>query len=261
MAENPYREAIETPSDRIIVALDNMSWDTANDVMDDVRQYVGMGKANSIAQTLGWDHAVERIGAFGMQTMADTKFHDIPETVRLQVGAVTRSGASLITVHASGGEPMLKKAIEGREEGLAALENPFTQASNERLGGILGITVLTSIDSDECISIYGDEPEAKVVQFAHMALDAGIDGIVCSSKELRAIRAISALDGLVTVVPGITPEWTKKPGDQKRISTPTDAIRDGADYLVIGRAITQPPEVLTRAEAAWKIVSEVAEAI
>lgn len=257
-----YREQIQTASDRIIVALDNMTWPVATEVLDEVGRNIGIGKANSIAQKRGWENAVNTIGHFGVHTMADAKFHDIPQTVELSVKEVTESGASLITVHASGGEPMLKAAVKGREEGRAKInpELPIVLRNPELIGGILGITVLTSLDPEECESIYGDNPERKVTEFARMAFNSGIDGIVCSPKELRAIRAISALDSLVTVVAGITPPWAKKPGDQKRVSTPAEAYQDGADFEVVGRAITQPPEGMSRAEAAQRIVEELREA-
>lgn len=227
--------------------------------MQEVGPNVGMGKANSLAQRYGWEHAVRTIADLGAFTMADGKFHDIPETVRLHVKEVTECGASLITVHASGGETMLKAALEGRNQGRDALVNPFLRACRSRLGGILGITVLTSLD-DECYSIFGVGSEEKVAQFARMAASAGVDGIVCSGKELDALRNVPDLDDLLTVVPGITPEWAKKPGDQKRVVTPTEAIQSGADYIVVGRAITQPPPGMSRAEAAERIAIEVGEA-
>lgn len=254
---NEYRSTIEQSEDRIIVALDKMTWDMASEIMGEVGPYVGMAKANSIAQRYGWEHAVNTIGSLGAATMADTKFHDIPETVGLQVEAVSSAGARLITVHASGGVEMLEYAVAGRDR--AYCEQPEDKW-DDLLGGILGITVLTSLDSETCTSIYGDELERKVVQFARAALYAGIDGIVCSGKELRAIRAISALDDLITVVPGITPEWAKKPGDQKRVVTPAEAFQSGADFLVVGRAITQPPEGMSRQEAAERIATELREA-
>jgi len=253
MSENLYRESIQQPSDRVIVALDNMYWDDVHDVMDEVGPHIGLAKANSLAQAKGWDHAITTLGQYGAQTMADTKFHDIPKTVELQVEAVSTLAARLITVHVSGGREMLDSAIVGRDCGSSNSPEPIPT-------GILGITVLTSLDSKDCQSIYGDEPEKKVVQFAHMAAEAGIDGIVCSGKELRAIRAISSLDDLITVVPGITPEWTQKAGDQKRIVTPTEALQSGADFIVVGRAITQPPEGVSRTEAAERIAQELGEA-
>ena len=254
---NDYRSSIEIPSDRVIVALDKMNWDEAAQVMSEIKEYIGMAKANSIAQRQGWDHAVATIGSFGVATMADPKFHDIPETVGLEVAAVTEAGAELITIHASGDKKMLEYAVAARNE---VFDNQPSASWNDNLGGILGITVLTSLDEDSCVSIYGDKPEKKVVQFAHIAQEAGLDGIVCSGKELRAIRAISELDNLITVVPGITPEWAKKPGDQKRVVTPTQALQMGADYIVVGRAITQPPEGISRQEAAQRIATELTEA-
>jgi orotidine-5'-phosphate decarboxylase len=252
-----YRETINQPGDRVIVALDNMDWNMAAEVIGEVGQYVGMGKANSLAQRYGWEHAVRTIGELGAATFADTKFHDIPQTVELQTEAVAACGARLITVHASGGRAMLEAAMTGRDK---AFNNQDQASYDDLLGGILGITVLTSIDAETCVSIYGEEPEKKVVEFAHLALDAGIDGIVCSGKELRAIRAISALDDLITVVPGITPKWTQKAGDQKRIVTPTEALESGADFIVVGRAITQPPQGIGREEAAERIATELGEA-
>lgn len=260
MSENIYRQTIEVPSDRIIVALDNMSWNKAVDTMEQVSEWTGMAKANSIAQKKGWEHAANTLQGIGSFLMADAKFHDIPETVRLSVKEVTECGPRFITVHASGGKAMLEHAVLGRDEGLEGIENEVLSGFKERLGGILGITVLTSLDGEDCVSIFGTEPEKKVVEFAHMALDAGIDGIVCSGKELRAIRAISALDTLVCVVPGITPVWAKKPGDQKRVVTPAEALQEGADFEVVGRAITKPPEGITPAEAAERIADELSEA-
>lgn len=158
---------------------------------------------------------------------------------------------------------MLRAAVAGRDRGKDSLNPslmPFVKENSGQLGGILGITVLTSLDTDECVSIFGDEPEKKVVQFARMAVDAGIDGIVCSGKELRAIRAMTTLDSLITVVPGITPDWAKKPGDQKRVVTPRQALQDGADFLVLGRALTQPPNGISKTEAGQRVVAEIAGA-
>jgi orotidine-5'-phosphate decarboxylase len=259
MSGNIYRNTIEQPSDRVIVALDNMDWQQAGLVMSEVGEYVGLAKANSLAQIEGWQYTVGQIATFGAKTMADAKFHDIPETVRLHVKAVASCRPSLITVHASGGEDMLKKAVEGRNEGVRDSAGVHPEWTPQPVG-ILGITVLTSLDVEQCQWIYGDMLEKKVLQFARLALEAGIDGIVCSGKELRAIRADSALDALITVVPGITPTWAKKAGDQKRVVTPTEALQHGADFEVIGRAITQPPEGISRAEAAQRITEELKEA-
>jgi orotidine-5'-phosphate decarboxylase len=262
MSAEAFRGTIEQPSDRVIVALDNMDWDVAGAVMGEVGPHVGMAKANSIAQKYGWEHAVDTIANLGAFTMADTKFHDIPKTVELQVQEVTEVGASLITVHASGGEEMLQAAVAGSQEGKTYIESglanklKFGPKNFPRLGGVLGITVLTSLDNEDCQSIYGSDSQTKVLEFAKMAEAAGVDGIVCSGEELKAVRSDESLDGLLTVVPGITPEWAKKAGDQKRIVTPSEAVQSGADYIVVGRAITRPPEDISRVEAAQRIAEE-----
>ncbi|MGI9027608.1 MAG: orotidine-5'-phosphate decarboxylase [Candidatus Saccharimonadales bacterium] len=261
MAENVYREAIEKPSDRVIVALDGMNWATATEVMGEVGQYVGMAKANALAQKPGWEATVQRFADLGAFTMADAKYKDIPFTMENHLTEVAECAPTLITIHADNTLEAIQAAVVGRNKGKDNLVSPFHRACKDRLGGILGVTVLTSYSEDDALSIYGDSPEDKVVQFAYTSLEAGIDGIVCSPKELKAIRKIPQLDNLITVVPGITPAWTKKPDDQKRISTPTEAIQDGADFLVIGRAITKPPEGISRGEAAYRIAEEIWEAL
>jgi orotidine-5'-phosphate decarboxylase len=257
---NQFRETIQTPEDRVIVALDNMGWKEALTTMSEVSDHVGMGKANSLAQKEGWEHATGQLRSVGAKMMADTKFHDIPKTVELQVEAVASCEPRLITIHASGGEEMLKSAVTGRDRGVLQSKSFTHYELVAPQVGLLGITVLTSL-GEEARDIYGKPAEEKVLEFARFALNAGLEGIVCSGKELKAIRANSELDDLITVVPGITPEWTKKAGDQKRVVTPSEAIQSGADYIVVGRAITEPPEGISRAEAAERIAQEVAEAL
>jgi orotidine-5'-phosphate decarboxylase len=265
VAGNPFREMIEQPSDRVIVALDNMTWDQAEGLMSQVDGQVGMGKINSLAQRKGWEHAINTLTKAGSLTMADAKFHDIPATVGLHVKEVAQLGPAFITVHASGGKAMLEAAVQAAEEGDNTFntwldyDNPHEDDPRlyaSELSGILAITVLTSLDGKECKSIFGAEPEQQVMQFAEMALDAGVDGIVCSGQELRAIRSLAGYDDLITVVPGITPEWAQKAGDQKRVVTPAEAVELGADFIVVGRAITQPPEGISPREAAERINAE-----
>lgn len=266
MSAETFRQTIREPNDRVIVALDNMDWDEAGTLMDEVGSFVGLAKANAIAQRLGWLHAVDTIGRQGGTfTMADAKYKDVPSTMENHARAITLCGPQFITVHASNTVEALQAAVAGRDEGKArieadhALHFKFGSMNFPILGGLLGITVLTSIE-EECASIYGDEPEKKVLQFARTAAEAGLDGIVCSGQELDMIRQESDLDDLLTVVPGMVPEWTKKPEDQKRTMTPGEALKKGADYLVIGRAITKPPEGISRAEAAERIAQELKEA-
>jgi orotidine-5'-phosphate decarboxylase len=268
MSANVYREQLLVPGDRVISALDNMSWTEAIDQVSEIGAHIGMGKTNSLHQRLGANYAVGTLAENGLYTMLDGKYHDIPETVEGHVREATLAGASLITVHASGGLKMLEGAVRGRVKGRELTRDVFKQASIERIGGVLGITVLTSLDSDDCESIFGilrgdeDGIKKKVVQFANMALDAGLDGIVCSSLELGAIRANSNFDGLLTVVPGITPEFAKKAGDQKRTTSAREAINSGADLIVVGRAINKAGDYsLTKAQAAQAVAEEVKEGL
>lgn len=254
MAAEDYRNLIEHPSDRVIVALDNMDWTRAGDVMDEVGSFVGMGKANSLALDYGWIRAVDQLDGWGVRTMADPKLNDIPKTVELGAQAITAAGATLITVHISAGVEALKAAVAGREAALDARPD----LRREHLGGILGITVLTSLKDEACVAVFGDEPYIVVKDFAKMAVDAGVDGIVCSPREVAAIRANPETADLLLVVPGITPQWANQAPDQSRVGTPHQAILDGADFIVVGRAITQPPQGMSRGEAAERIADEIA---
>jgi orotidine-5'-phosphate decarboxylase len=126
---------------------------------------------------------------------------------------------------------------------------------------VLGVTVLTSLGGEICELIYGATPGAKVLQFARDSKLAGLDGLVCSPKETVLLRSRRELPGLILVNPGVRPAWAVK-GDQARTETPFGAIEAGADYLVIGRPITNPPaEIGTPINAANKIAEEIAAAI
>jgi len=237
---NAYREAIKQPSDRVILALDGMNWGQAENMVGDLREYIGMAKANSLAQRHGWLHAVNTFADLGVLTMADAKFHDTPGTVKEHLREVTETGAGLITVHISGGREMLQAACDGRNGAFLdkGIENtPFLKSMRGRLGGILGITVLTSL-GEEAEEIYGNTAANTVIKFAEMASDAGLTGIVCSGKELEIIRARSDLDDLITVVPGINLEGSTVNAGQKRVVTPAEAIRRGADFVVLGSTVT-----------------------
>lgn len=268
MSANDFRERLVVPGDRVISALDNMSWEQAISQVEEIGSHIGMAKSNSLHQRKGANFAVSTFAENGLLTMLDSKYHDIPETVEGHLREATLTGASLITVHAAGGAKMLEAAVAGREKGREITNNVFRQAAIDRIGNVLGITVLTSLDEDDCESIFGipvedkDGIKKKVVQFANMALDAGLDGIVCSSLELEAIRSNSNFDSLLTVVPGITPVFAKKAGDQKRTTNAREAINAGADMVVIGRAINKASDYgMTKAEAAQAVAEEIKEGL
>lgn len=177
------------------------------------------GEGPSLLQTLAQK---------GKRVFLDLKLHDIPHTVAGAAAMATRHGVTMMTLHASGGRAMMQKAAEVvREE---------SRVSGQPRPLLLGVTVLTSLKSAELADI-GMPADAggQVLRLAHLAQNAGMDGIVCSPQELKMVRAEFGKDFLV-ITPGIRPAWAAA-DDQKRIMTPAMALAEGADYLVIGRPI------------------------
>lgn len=170
----------------------------------------------------------------------DGKFDDIPNTVGGASKQIAKIGVKMFNVHASAGRESVIKAVANKGNSL-----------------VFGVTVLTSIKPEECVSIFGAEPGQKVLQFARMLAEIGADGIICSPQELEFLSKQPELDKLQKITPGVRPLWAAK-DDQKRVMTPGEAIKAGADYLVIGRPITMPPaEVGNPPDAAEKIADEI----
>lgn len=168
----------------------------------------------------------------------DLKFHDIPNTVRGAVRSAAALGVDLLTVHLSGGRDMLAAAAENAGGAL-----------------VLGVSVLTSLDAPALHETGVDaEVEPQVLRLARLGQASGVRGVVASPLEIRALRAEFG-DGLTIVTPGVRPAWAAGGGDdQRRVMTPADAIRAGADYLVIGRPITGAADPR---EAAKRIADEI----
>jgi orotidine-5'-phosphate decarboxylase len=123
------------------------------------------------------------------------------------------------------------------------------------------VTVLTSIDDGECLSIFGDEPGKKVLQFSQFILDEGAQGIICSTKEISLIRHERKFDELILATPGVRSTWAEQ-GDQSRVMTPHEAAAAGGDYFVIGQPISQPPQEIGSSANAVKLVTqEIAEGL
>jgi orotidine-5'-phosphate decarboxylase len=178
----------------------------------------------------------------GFEVFLDLKLHDIPNTVAGAIRSVTQTGASLLTIHAAGGERMMTAAAE-------AAQAPGSSR-------LLAVTVLTSMDSDELDGIgIAATPAEQVMRLAKLAQRSGITGMVCSPLEVSALRAELAPDTML-VIPGIRPAGDSA-GDQRRIATPASAIRDGASLLVVGRPITQAADP---AAAAAAILAEIEQA-
>lgn len=178
------------------------------------------------------------------RTFWDGKFDDIPNTVGGASAPVAKMGVKMFNVHASAGRDSVVKAVVNKGNSL-----------------VFGVTVLTSISADECVSIFGDKPGPKVLQLAKTLAEVGADGIICSSQELELLGQQPELTKLLKVTPGVRPLWAAT-GDQKRVMTPGEAIKAGASYLVIGRPITQPPtEIGGSVEAAKRIAEEIETAL
>lgn len=173
----------------------------------------------------------------------DLKLHDIPNTVAGGIRAVAGLEPSFITLHAAGGPAMLK----------AAVEETASQASRsgKRRPRLLGVTVLTSLDADDLAAIgVAGTPTDQALRLATLARDCGLDGVICSPQEISALRAECGPD-FVLMVPGIRPAGSAA-GDQKRVTTPAEAMALGASHLVIGRPITGAGDPRN---AAWSIAT------
>lgn len=173
---------------------------------------------------------VEKLVAKGYDVFLDLKFHDIPNTVAGACRSAAELGIWMVNVHALGGKRMMEAAAEALDKG-----------SNRPL--LIGVTILTSMGEEEIAQIgLSGSPADNVKRLAVLAQESGLDGVVCSPREVAMLREVIR-DDFRLVTPGIRPAWSEK-GDQTRITTPADAIRLGSDYLVIGRPITAAEDPL-----------------
>jgi orotidine-5'-phosphate decarboxylase len=239
----------EHPAERIMVALDVDELAEAQAVIDDLHGLpVAYKVGNQLGTFEGWPEPIKLIHASGARVFCDTKFKDIPETVGKSARSITRHQPDFFNIMADNGRDALVQAVQGRDRAISEfglLLKPI----------LLGVTVLTSIDNDECISIYGAGSAEKVLQFAGAAALAGLDGVVCSAQEAALLRANEGTSKLLLVTPGIRPDWAVA-GDQSRVLSPREALSAGADYLVIGRPITNPPEEVGSPRAAVERILE-----
>lgn len=216
---------------RIIVALDYASRDAANQLverLDPAQCKLKVGKELFVAA--GPDY-VSSLVQRGYDVFLDLKFHDIPNTVAAACRAAAQLGVWMINVHALGGRAMLEAARE-------ALENMPARPK------LIAVTLLTSLQDEELIEIgIAGSIQQSVSSLANLTQSCGLDGVVCSAREVSRLRRERGKDFLL-VTPGIRPEQTER-GDQARIATPQEAIQNGSSYLVIGRPITQAPDPLS----------------
>lgn len=233
------------PQDRIFVALDTHDLGRAAAL---ARAFAGLVGGVKIGKELFTAHGPDGVRAVagGVPLFLDLKFHDIPNTVAGALRSAIHLRPAFVNVHAAGGRAMLEAAVEAVAEGAEDVGVPRPQ--------LLGVTVLTSLGEEDLEEVGQTGPLAdQVLRLAHLAQSCGLDGVVCSPREIAALKAACGPDFLL-MVPGIRPAWAAS-GDQKRVMTPGEALAAGADYLVIGRPVTGAQD---SAAAARRIVEEIA---
>ena len=229
------------PQDRLIVALDVPDAQQALELVARLRGTCRWFKVGMELYYATGNAFVETLRKQGFQVFLDLKLHDIPNTVAGAVRSVTSAGASLLTVHATGGPAMMAAAAEAA----CAPGSPR----------LLAVTVLTSMDAAQLSAIgVSSSPADQVLRLTRLAQSVGIDGMVCSPEEVATLRAETDPDTML-VIPGIRPAGSEV-GDQKRIATPGETIARGASMLVVGRPITRAPDPAAAAQA---ILDEIAQ--
>jgi orotidine-5'-phosphate decarboxylase len=257
------------PHERIILPLDVSNVEVATSLVEQLVLHVGVFKVgfeaiySAMANLLSlpdkeivsylWKirYLAEKITA--KKAFLDVKLADIPNTVEKAVKAIARLKPKMFNIHASAGKEVIARAVANKGDSL-----------------LFGVTVLTSIDKDECASIFGARPNVKVLKFVKMLVDGGADGVICAPKEGIFLREDPHLDKFIIACPNIRPEWAATKEERNRVKddqnierqmTPGEAIKAGIDMLVIGRPILNPPaEIGGAVEAVKRIVTEIEQA-
>lgn len=233
--------------DRIIVALDVPDRDQALELARRLKGHVGWVKVGMTLYYAEGPQIVRDLRALGFKVFVDLKLHDIPHQVEGACRTLTRIGADMFTVHASGGREMLSAAVAATRAAAEKFKAPKPS--------IVAVTVLTSLDDAALAEMGVTQSSAEqVATLATLARDAGCDGVVCSPQEAAAMRELLGADALV-VTPGVRPAG-EDAGDQARTATPAEAIEAGASHLVIGRPITGAADPAAAAAAIRKEICE-----
>lgn len=233
--------------DKIIVALDVPSTRAAREIIEELRDSVGCFKVGLQLFTSAGASFVRELVEDGIKIFLDVKFHDIPNTVAKAAVEAARLGVWMFNVHASGGGEMMRKTLAEVRE--ACDKESLSQPK------IIAVTVLTSTDQSILSEVGIDgEIDQQVLRLAKLASACGLDGVVASPREVRLIRSSVENDEFLIVTPGIRPDFATR-DDQKRVMTPSQALVEGADYLVIGRPITQAEN---RLRAVQRVFEEIA---
>lgn len=210
------------PSDSVLVALDVPSRERAIELAQKLEPHVGGFKIGLELFCASGPSIVEQIGP--KKVFLDLKFHDIPNTVGSACRVAAKMGVKIFNVHCLGGLDMMRAAVDATRE-----VDPNVH--------LIGVTVLTSHDADSLARLgLSESPREAVLRLAELAREAGLDGVVCSPREILPVRARCG-DDFLLVTPGIRPQNSDL-GDQKRTLSPREALQAGANYLVVGRPIT-----------------------
>ncbi len=228
---------------RLLCALDTMERGVALGLADKLKGEVGGIKLGLEFVTAHGPDGVAALAESGLPIFLDLKFNDIPNTVAGAVRAAGRMKPFMLSVHALGGPAMLRAAMAAAQ-----------RLSNEgvKRPKVVAVTVLTSMDEEDLVALgMGGGVAEQALRLAALAQECGVDGVVCSAREIERLRRECGHDFLL-VVPGIRPAWSSA-DDQKRIVTPAEAVALGADHIVVGRPITRADDP---AEAARRILRE-----
>lgn len=253
---------------KIIFPVDVNSLEKGKELLEEVGHYIDVAKVGlELEKNVGTPLMVELPKLYNLEVFADVKLIDIPATIKGAARGITNHFIDYFNVMAVGGREMMEKAVEGATE------------KAEELGilrpKIIAVTVLTSLKYEDLVSMYIVPPrilkaypqtsEAQqeyitdvVLRWAEIAVLAGVDCVLSSPKEVVAIR--KKWPAIEIICPGIRPPWASA-DDQKRTMTPYEAVKAGADGLVIGRPIRKPPEGMTREEAVKKIREDIDRAL
>jgi orotidine-5'-phosphate decarboxylase len=239
------QKAMTDAREKIFIALDVPTAEEALQLAGTLSECTRMFKVGSQLFTAAGPAFVRELVSRGAKVFLDLKYHDIPNTVGAAAAAAARLGVFMFNVHAAGGTEMMSRALHEAGEAAEAIghERPL----------VLGVTVLTSIDATTLGQVgVGRSIAEQVTSLARLTAEAGLDGVVASPNEVSLVREAVDRRQFVIVTPGIRPaeaSWN----DQKRVTTPAAAIKAGADYLVIGRAITAAKDPLL---ALQKVLAE-----
>ena len=222
----------DSPQQSVLVALDVPTRARALELAQLLDGHVGGLKIGLELFCACGPAIVEEIGP--QRVFLDLKFHDIPNTVASASRVAARLGVHIFNVHCLGGLEMMRAATDAARQENAKVK-------------IIGVTILTSHDSDGLAKIgLSETPREAVPRLAMLAQEAGLDGVVCSAREILPVRAACG-DDFLLVTPGIRPANSER-GDQKRVLTPNEALKAGANYLVVGRPITKAADPVGAAQ-------------